>query len=76
MKITTKINFFLFIGFLISITYQYEDFGLFKAFTTDKKHDKTEDSNKTDSFISSNSTNSTNTSSVITNSEEESSKNN
>ncbi len=60
MKINTKIKFSLLICFLISITLQFEDFGVFKTFTNDKKHNKTEDNNSTNILSCSNSTNSTN----------------
>ena len=74
MKINTKIKFFLLICFLISITHQFEDFGLFKPFTNDKKHNKTEDNNSTNIISCSNSTNSTNSTDENSNSQEEPSK--
>lgn len=64
MKIRTKLKFLIFIALIISITYQFEDFGLLNAFTNEKKHNKTDDNNSTIMIFNSNNTNFT----TITNS--------
>lgn len=59
MRIKTKIVFVIFIGFIISISYQFEDFGVFKTFASDTKNNKTDYNNSTDTIVYSNSCNST-----------------
>lgn len=54
MKIRTKLKFLIFIALTISISYQFEDFGLLNAFTNEKKHNKTDDNNTTNIIFNSN----------------------
>lgn len=57
MKIAAKTTLFIFLAFIVSLSYQFEDFGLFNALSH-AKHNQT-DSNST-LIKSNNSTNATN----------------
>ena len=65
MRKNTKIKLFIFIGFIISITYQFEDFGVFKTFPLEIVNNKTDDNNLTDIIFYHNFTNSTNNKSIV-----------